>query len=153
MTTDRLVPEIFVHDGPAALEFYKRAFGAKELSRMMAEDGRRVLHAQLEINGHRMFLCDEFKPSEGGTCRSPRSLDGTCIRLMLEVDDARRVFKKAVKAGAKVMFPLEDMFWGARYGKVVDPFGHEWGINQTLSKPSPQKERAEAKKYFAKKKS
>ena len=71
---------------------------------------------------------------------------------MLEVDDADPMFKRAIKAGAEVMLPLEDMFWGARYGKLKDPYGHEWGINQQISKPTQVEEVAAAKKYFAKKK-
>src|SRR5450631_4202686 len=118
---DRIVPEIFVHDGTGALELYKRAFGAEERTRMMAPDGLRLLHSELEIFGHRLFVCDEFSASEGGTCRCPRTLGGTGVRIMLEVDDADATVARAVAAGATVMMPVEDMFWGARYGKLLDP--------------------------------
>ena len=87
-TLDRIVPEIFVHDGVGALEFYKRAFGAVETGRTMAPNGTKRLNGQLEILGHRLFVCDEFTASEGGTCRCPRTLGGTGVRIVLEVDDA-----------------------------------------------------------------
>jgi PhnB protein len=150
-SAQRIVPEIFVHDGLAALEFYRRAFGAEERSRMLAPDGQRLLHAELLILGQRLFLCDEFRAEEGGTCRSPRTLGGTPIRLMLEVDDADRTVERAVAAGARVMLPVQDMFWGARYGKLIDPYGHEWGINQQQRQLSAEQEAAEAKRYFDKK--
>ncbi len=147
---DSIVPEIFVHDGFGALEFYKRAFGAEERSRMLSPDGKRLLHGELDIRGHRMFVCDEFSASEGGTCRCPRTLGGTGVRLMLEVEDADRTVAQAVAAGASLMIPVADMFWGARYGKLKDPFGHEWGINQQLKDVTPAEEAAGAADYFAK---
>ena len=72
-------------DGLGALEFYRRAFGAEERSRMLAPDGQRLLHAELLILGQRLFVCNEFRADEGGTCRSPRTLGGTAVRLMLEL--------------------------------------------------------------------
>jgi PhnB protein len=143
----RIVPEIFVHDGLGALEFYQRAFGAEERSRMLAPDGQRLLHAELAILGQRVFVCDEFRAEEGGTCRCPRNLGGTPVRLMLEVDDADRMVERAVAAGARLMLPVRDMFWGARYGKLLDPYGHEWGINQQQRQPSAEQEQAAAKRY------
>jgi PhnB protein len=140
-----------VHDGLGALDFYRRAFGAEERSRMLAPDGQRLLNAELLILGQRLFVCDEFRAEEGGTCRCPRTLGGTGIRLMLEVDDADRTVERAVAAGARVMFPVQNMFWGARYGKLMDPYGHEWGINQQQRHPSQEQEAAEAQRFFAKK--
>jgi PhnB protein len=147
---DSVTPEIFVHDGPAALEFYKRAFGAVERSRMMSQDGKKLLNGQLEIRGHRLFVCDEFSASQGGTCRCPRTLGGTGVRIMLEVDDADRAVQQAVEAGATVMIPVADMFWGARYGKLIDPFGHEWGINQQMEQLTEAQEAEGARRHFAK---
>ncbi len=146
---DSITPEIFVHDGPAALEFYKRAFGALERSRMMSQDGKKLLNGQIEIRGHRLFVCDEFSASEGGTCRCPRTLGGTGVRIMLEVDDADRAVQQAVEAGATVMIPVADMFWGARYGKLIDPFGHEWGINQQVEQLTEEQEAEGARRHFA----
>jgi PhnB protein len=150
---DRIIPEIFVHDGPLALEFYKKAFGAIEVARHMAPDGRRLAHGELTIFGHQLFVCDEFEASEGGSCRSPRSLGGTPVRITLAVDDADAVVSRCVAAGARITFPVQDMYWGARYGKVVDPFGHEWGINQPQRALSPEETEAGARAYHAGKKS
>jgi PhnB protein len=146
---DSLVPEVFVHDGPAALEFYKQAFGAVEQSRMMAADGKKLLHGQLELGGHRLVVCDEFTAAEGGTCRCPRTLGGTGVRLVLEVEDADLAVARAVAAGATVMIPVADMFWGARYGKLLDPFGHEWGINQQVKQVTEAEQAEEARRYFS----
>jgi PhnB protein len=147
---DSITPEIFVDDGLGALEFYKLAFGALERSRMMSQDGKKLLHGQIEIRGHRLFVCDEFSASEGGTCRCPRTLGGTGVRIMLEVDDADRAFQQAVAAGAKVMIPVANMFWGARYGKLIDPYGHEWGINQQVDQLTEAQEAEGARRHFAK---
>jgi PhnB protein len=148
--SDRIIPEIFVNDGPGALDFYKQAFGAHEVSRMMAPDGRKLLHAELEILGHRLFVCDEFSASEGGTCRCPRTLGGTGVRIMLQVDNADQTVARASAAGATVMMPVQDMFWGARYGKLLDPYGHEWGINQQVEELTEAEEQEKARQYFSK---
>jgi PhnB protein len=148
---DSIVPELFVDDGPRALEFYKRAFRAVERSRMMSSDGTKLLHGELEIGGHRLCVCDEFSASEGGTCRCPRTVGGTGVRIVLEVDDADQTVTEAVAAGATVMIPVADMFWGARYGKLIDPFGHEWGINQQVKEVSEAERAEEARRYFSKK--
>jgi PhnB protein len=146
----RIVPEIFVHDGPAALDFYQRAFGAVLHSQMLTPDGKKLIHGELIIFGHHLFVCDEFSASEGGTCRSPRTLGGTGVRINLEVDDADALVAQAVAAGARVLLPVQDMFWGARYGKLIDPYGHEWGINQQLKNLSPREEAEQAERFFAK---
>jgi len=148
--SDRIIPEIFVDDGPGSLDFYKQAFGAQEVSRMMTPDGSKLLHAELEILGHRLFVCDEFSASEGGTCRCPRTLGGTGVRMMLQVDDADRTVEQAVAAGARVLMPVQDMFWGARYGKLLDPYGHEWGINQQVEELTEAEEAEKASQYFSK---
>ena len=147
---EQFIPELIVGDGPAALEFYEKAFGAKEMDRMMASDGKRLIHGELSLDGHRFFVCNEFSASEGGTCRSPHTLGGTGVRITLLVDNADATVERAVAAGARVIMPVADMFWGARYGKIVDPFGHEWGINQQTKEQSHDDTRAEAAKYFEK---
>jgi PhnB protein len=148
---DRIIPEIFVHDGPGALDFYTRAFDAVEVSRMMTPDGRKLVHAELTLLGHRLFVCDEFTAAEGGTCRCPRTLGGTGVRIVLDVDDADRTVARAVAAGARVLMAVQDMFWGARYGKLVDPYGHEWGINQQVTQLTPAEEADRARLFFSKK--
>jgi PhnB protein len=149
---DQFIPEIFVLDGPAAMEFYKKVFGAEEVHRMMAPDGRRLMHGELTLDGHRLFVCNEFLPAEGGTCKSPQTLNGTGVRITLEVEDADAVAGRAIAAGARVSMPVQDVFWGARYGKIVDPFGHEWGLNQQLKEQTPEETERAAGEFFSNRK-
>ena len=147
---DQFIPHLCVSDGLAALEFYKSVFGAEEGDRMMAPDGKRVLHGEIIIDGHTCFLSDEFGQDEGGTVKTPQTLGGgTCVRVTLMVDDADGLVARAVTAGAQVLMPVQDMFWGGRYGKILDPFGHEWGINQQVREPSPEETKAAADEFFA----
>jgi len=148
---DQFIPHLCVSDGLAALEFYKSVFGAEEGDRMMAPDGKRLLHGEIIIDGHKCFLSDEFGQGEGGTVKTPQTLGGgTCVRITLEVDDADAVAERAVARGARMLMPVQDMFWGARYGKMVDPYGHEWGINQQVKDLSPEETEAQAAEFFAK---
>lgn len=147
---DQFIPHLIVSDGRAALEFYKEAFGAEEGHQMMSPDGKKLMHGELTLDGHTFFLSDEFNASEGGTCKSPATLGGTCVRVTLVVDDADRVAERAVAAGAQVLMPVQDMFWGARYGKILDPYGHEWGINQQVQAQSDEETQAAAKDFFKK---
>lgn len=147
---DQFIPHLCVSDGLAALEFYKSVFGAEEGDRMMAPDGKRLLHGEIIIDGHKCFLSDEFGQDEGGTVKTPQTLGGgTCVRITLEVDDADAVVDRAVARGARMLMPVQDMFWGARYGKMVDPYGHEWGINQQVKDLSPEETEAQAAEFFA----
>ena len=116
---------------------------------MMTSDGKKLINAQLKLCGQRLFVCDEFSAAEGGTCRCPQTLGGTGVRIMLEVDDADQTVARATTAGAKVLMAVQDMFWGARYGKLVDPYGHEWGINQQVSQPTEAEEAEKARDYFS----
>lgn len=147
---DQFIPHLIVSNGLAALDFYKQAFDAEEGHRMMAPDGKKILHGELILDGHKFFISDEFDASEGGTCKSPQTLGGTCVRVTLEVDNADRIVERAVAGGARALMPVQDMFWGARYGKIVDPFGHEWGINQQLKEQSHEETQAGADEFFAK---
>ena len=147
---DQFIPHLIVSNGLAALEFYRQAFGAKEGERMMAPDGNRLLHGELTLDDHKFFVSDEFAASEGGTCKSPETLGGTGVRITLQVDDADRIVECAVAGGARVLMPVQDMFWGARYGKIVDPFGHEWGINQQVKEQSHEETQIAADEFFAK---
>ena len=105
-----------------AIDFYKRAFGAEELMRNAVEDGR-ILHCHLRVNGGSLMLNDDFPEYHGREWGAPEG-----ITLHLQVGDADAVFNKAVEAGATVTMPLEDQFWGDRYGQLQDPFGHRWSI-------------------------
>ena len=149
---DRIIPQIIVDDGIAAMEFIKRAFNAEEVSRVMHKDGKKLMHGEVKIGGHLLFVSDEFDASEGGTCRSPKTLGGTGVRITLEVANADETAAAAVAAGATVMMPVQDMFWGGRYGKIIDPFGHEWGINQQKKAMSDADANDAAQKYFAERK-
>ena len=119
-----VTPSIIVDNGSEAIEFYKRALGAEVLFRMDTPDGR-LGHAELKIGDSIVFVGDEF-PDYG--MRSPKSLGGTHGGLALYVEDADAAFEKAVAAGSTVVMPMMDAFWGDRYGKVVDPYGHVWSL-------------------------
>ena len=147
---DQFIPHLIVSDGLAALEFYKKVFGAEGGDSMMAPDGKRLMHGEIVLEGHKFFVSDEFTASEGGTCKMPQTLGGTCVRITLMTDDADRIAERAVAGGARVIMPVQDMFWGARYGKIVDPFGHEWGINQQLKEQSPEETERAADEFFRK---
>ncbi len=147
---DQFIPHLAVSNGPEALEFYKSVFAAEEGDRMMAADGKRLMHGETIIDGHKCFLSDEFGQDEGGTVKTPQTLGGTCVRITLMTNDADALVERAVDAGARVLMPLQDLFWGARYGKIVDPFGHEWGINQQLKEQTPEETQAAAAEFMAK---
>ena len=149
---DQFIPHVIVNDGMAALKFYKEVFGAEEGDIMMEPDGKRLMHGEIVLDGHKLFVSDEFEEKEGGTCKMPQTLGGTCVRITLQTDDADGVVERAVAGGARVLMPVADMFWGARYGKIVDPFGHEWGINQQLREQSSEETDARANEFFAKQK-
>ena len=147
---DQFIPHLIVSNGLAALEFYKEAFGADQGHTMMAPEGKKLLHGELTLDGHTFFVSDEFDVSEGGTCKSPHTLGGTGVRITLQVEDADAIVERAVAAGARELMPVQDMFWGARYGKIVDPFGHEWGINQQVKEQSTEETETAADEFFAK---
>jgi PhnB protein len=119
-----LTPFLTVRDAAKAIEFYKQAFGAKERGVMKGPDGK-VMHAELMIGDSIIMLSDEFL--EFGAL-SPQSTGGAGMGLHIYVDAVDAAFEKAVKAGAEVEMPVIDQFWGDRYGKLKDPFGHKWSI-------------------------
>jgi PhnB protein len=119
-----VTPYLVVHDAARAIEFYKRAFDATELNRMDGPPGK-IAHAELKIGGSTIMLSDEMP---GSANRSPQSLGGSPVGIFLYVKDVDSAFQKAVNAGAKVEAHLENMFWGDRYGKLTDPFGHSWSM-------------------------
>ncbi|SFS69743.1 VOC family protein [Brevundimonas viscosa] len=115
--------------GQAAVEFYQRAFGAEVLRTMPAEDGERLMHAHLRINGGSVMLHDEFPEMNGEQDIVPKG-----VVLHLQVDDADEWWNRAIVAGAVPVYPLADQFWGDRYGQLRDPFGHSWSIGATIRK-------------------
>jgi PhnB protein len=147
---DQFIPHLIVSDGLAALKFYAEVLGAEPGHTMMAQDGKRVMHGELMLDGHKLFLSDEFTAEEGGKCQTPRTLGGSSVRVTLDTDDADAVVDRAVARGAEVIMPLQNMFWGARYGQIRDPFGHIWGINQQLQEQTEADTEREGQKFFAK---
>jgi PhnB protein len=120
-----LTPHLVVKGASQAIEFYKKAFGAEEITRVPGPDGKSLIHAAIKIGDSRLFLVDEF-PEMGS--RGPHSIGGTSVTIHVYVEDVDTVFNQAVTAGAQVRMPLADMFWGDRYGLVTDPFGHSWSL-------------------------
>ena len=149
---DQFIPHVIVNDGPAALKFYQQVFGAEAGDCMMAQDGKRLAHGEIVLNGHKLFLSDEFSASEGGTCKKPETLGGTCVRITFQTENADEIVERAVARGARVIMPVQDMFWGARYGKFIDPFGHEWGINQQLKELTAEESEAAAAEFLTNRK-
>jgi len=119
-----VTPYLTLNDTARALDFYKRAFGAQEVMRM-AGPGGKIGHAEIRIGDSVVMLGDEM-PGTG--TQAPQSLHGTTGSVMLYVENADSVFNQAVSAGAQVEMPVADMFWGDRYGRLKDPFGHSWGV-------------------------
>ncbi len=119
-----ITPHLACERAAEAIDFYKQAFGAEELSRFPGADGR-IMHAALRIGDSVFFLANEFPEWNSF---GPLALKGTTVTIQLYVPDADSAFQQAVDAGAKVVMPLDDMFWGDRYGTVEDPFGHRWSI-------------------------
>ena len=126
---------LVVRDAVRAIEFYKKAFGAEESYRMPGPDGRTIMHALLRIGDSSLMLGDEF-PDMGA--KSPQTYGGSPVTIHLYVRDADAAFKRAVTAGATVRMPLADMFWGDRYGRLADPFGHEWSVATHTRDVPPQ---------------
>jgi PhnB protein len=149
---DQFIPHLIVSDGLAALKFYREVFGAEEGDNMMARDGKRLMHGEIRLDGHVLFVSDEFTREEGGMCQMPNTLGGTSVRVTLMTDDADGVFQRATDRGAEVLMPLQDMFWGARYGQLRDPFGHVWGVNQQLKQQTEAETKAAAEEFFAERK-
>lgn len=129
-----ITPHLTCAGAAEAIEFYKKAFNAVEGGRMPGPDGR-LMHAQLMIGDSHIMLVDEF-PEWGG--KGPKMLGGTPVAIHMYVTDADAIFKQAVAAGATVKMEMADMFWGDRYGAVIDPYGHQWSIATHIKDMSPE---------------
>lgn len=134
----KFVPHLVVSNAAKAIDFYKKAFGATEVGRFVAPGTSKIMHAALDINGGRFFVNDDFSESMGQKPSTPEALGGSPVILHLQVANADTQWKKAVEAGAEVLTPLADQFWGDRYGQLRDPFGHKWSISQTVKKMTPE---------------
>ena len=129
-----MTPHIVCSGAADAIEFYKKAFNAVEVARLPGPDGK-LMHADVRIGDSTVMLVDE-SPDWG--CHGPRSLKGSPVTLHLYVDDVDAVVAQAVRAGAKITMPVDDMFWGDRYGKLEDPFGHQWSVATHIRDVSPE---------------
>ena len=129
-----LNPHLVCAGAAEAIDFYQRAFGAKEEMRLPAPNGK-LVHACVSIDGFKVMLVDE---NLGCAINGPKTLGGTPVTIHLMVEDADAFFARAVDAGASVVMSLEDTFWGDRYGLIEDPFGHRWSIATHLRDLSPE---------------
>ena len=134
-------PYLTVNDGNGALEFYKRALGAREVMRMAAPGGK-IGHAEIRIGDSHIMLSDEFP---GTSTKAPTSLGGTTGSIMLYLPNVDAAFKKAIDAGCKSIMAPTDMFWGDRFGKLEDPYGNQWAM-ATHKEDVPPKQMAERAK-------
>ena len=125
-TLGGVVTYLNVDGAIAAADFYKKAFGAEVVAQQPADDQGRTMHIHLHVNGSSLMLSDPY-PEYGHALQKPQAFD-----LMLQVDDIDAWFARAVAAGAEVVTPVQEMFWGARYGTLRDPFGVSWSMNQPL---------------------
>ena len=129
-----LSPHLICRGAARAIEFYKAAFGAEELSRY-ADPAGQIACAELRIGDSTFAVADENVPWKN---LSPQHLNGTAVQAMLYVEDAFAVGERAVAAGAEVIFPIEDQFYGERQGRLLDPFGHQWLISQHIDDVTPE---------------
>lgn len=128
-----VTPYMTLNDAARAIDFYKRAFGAQEVMRMEAPNGK-IGHAEIKIGDSVIMLGDEMP---GSLSRSPQSLGANTGGIFIYVDNADAVFNQAVAAGAQVEMALADMFWGDRYGRLKDPFGHSWSVATHIEDVAP----------------
>jgi len=147
-----ITPGLVIKDGARAIDFYKKAFGAKENYRVENPDGG-IMHAELRIGNSNFMLGSEpaQHPGHEESCaRAPSELNGTTVSLYLYVENADAVFEQAVQAGAQATGKMEDMFWGDRVGQLKDPFGYLWTVATHTADVTPEEMKARAKEYFAK---
>jgi PhnB protein len=139
-------PYLVVDNALAAIDFYKKAFGAQVVTRMDAPNGK-IAHAELKIGDSMIMLSDEMP---GAGLRAPKSLGGTAVGVMLYVPDVDALYKQATSAGARTEMPVSDQFWGDRYGKLIDPFGHSWAIATHKEDVAPEEMKKRMQQAMAK---
>ena len=127
--TGGVAPHLTIRDnrGTEAVDFDRKAFGAEETMRHLADDQKRLMHSHLRINGGSVLLNDDFPEYRGSVSAEPAS-----VTLHLQVDDADTWWNRAVEAGGVPVFPIADQFWGDRYGQLKDPYGHTWSIGAPI---------------------
>ena len=141
----RVSPHLTVRNAAKMIEFYTKAFGAVEKRRAPGPDGNSIMHAEIQIGDSVIFLNDEF-PEMGAF--SPLAAKSTPVTLHLYVEDADKQFAQALSAGAEVVMPLADQFWGDRYGIVKDPSGHQWSIGSHMEDLTPEQMQERMAKAF-----
>lgn len=141
-----VTPSLTIRGAADAIEFYKRALGAKELMRMQGPDGK-IGHAEIQIGDSIIFISDEM-PNMGFS-KSPQTLGGTTGVLNVYVDDVDRTYQQAIDAGGKASMPVADMFWGDRYGVLHDPYGHVWGLGTHKEDLTPEEVEQRAADFYA----
>ncbi len=129
-----VTPHLVVSNANAAIDFYKKAFGATEVMRMPAEDGKRLMHSAIDVGGARIYLMDDFPEHRAGgdTVFPPDQIKGTSVTMHLEVENCDAAVKRASQAGATVTLEPWDSCWGDRYARIMDPFGHSWSFAHPL---------------------
>ena len=140
-----LTPYLAVEDASTAIDFYQRAFGAKERARMPGPGGS-VMHAELEIGDSVIMLSDPFPQS---STKPPKELGGTSVSIMTYVEDTDSAYKQAIDAGATSLMEPDDMFWGDRFSLVEDPFGHQWTIATHVEDVSPEEMQKRSEEWAA----
>lgn len=146
MAIQDFVPYLSVTPAQEAVAFYSKVFEAEPTHHLNMPDGR-LMHCEFYFGGVRLFLSEEL-PEHGGT-PSPKSLGGTSVAIHLYVDDCDAMIARMAEHGAEVLMEPEDMFWGERFGRVRDPYGHEWGVATRLRDMSPEEIQSTAAKLFA----
>lgn len=137
-------PYLIITDAAKAIEFYKEAFGATECMRLPTPDGK-LMHAEIMIGDSPIMLCDECPEWHA---LSPQTIGGTAVSIVLYVADVDAVVNRAVAAGATLLMPVADQFWGDRMGTVADPFGHKWSVATHTEDVTPEEIGARAKALF-----
>ena len=143
--THTITAHLSIRGAGSAIEFYQKAFGAQVLGVNKTPDGK-VMHATLKIGDSRLMLADEF-PGMGTP--SPQALGGSPVVLNVYVEDVDSLWNRAIAAGAKVTMPLDNQFWGDRYGQIVDPFGHSWALGSHVEDVRPEEMERRANAIFA----
>ena len=142
-----ITPHIVVKDGAAAIEFYKKAFGAEEVMTIKGPDGKSLMHGEIRIGDSIVMLAGEWP---GAATQSPESLGGTSTTVLIYTPGVDAAFERATKAGATPVMPPTDMFWGDRYSQVKDPFGHVWSIATHIEDVAPDECTKRMNDWFAK---
>jgi PhnB protein len=140
-----VTPYLIIKNCPKAIDFYKEAFGAKEVLRMAEPETKTIMHAEIKIGDSLVYMTEEHPQME---CFSPTHYKGTTVSLHIFVEDVDAAFKRAVASGATTLMPPADMFWGDRFGKLQDPFGHQWSLATHKFDYTPEEMKANMEKAF-----